>query len=111
MRVAVVRADGRATASVVGELDVHSGPTFGDAVVAELAGAPPGFVLEVVLTDVSFCDSSGISQLLRVRGAAREAGAELVLVSPHRRVRRTLALTGLDRLFDVRDLPPDPSGP
>jgi anti-anti-sigma factor len=49
----------------------------------------------VVMTLVSFMDPSAISVLLRARAEAELVGAELLVDSPARGVRRTLDLAGL----------------
>ena len=58
---------------------------------------------ELVL-DVSalaFIDSSGISELLRVREAMVEAGGSMVLRDPTDNVRRVLEITGLTDTFGL----------
>ena len=49
---------------------------------------------------VTFCDSSGLSALVRSRARAVEMTGSLRLASPSPHVRRLLELTGLTRMFE-----------
>ncbi|MER5863339.1 STAS domain-containing protein [Kitasatospora sp. NPDC002040] len=60
---------------------------------------------QVVIADlerVTFCDSSGLNLLLRVRANAIAAGAQLRLAAVSEPVRRLLEITGTDAVFDAR---------
>lgn len=54
------------------------------------------------LSDLEFCDSSGITALLAARRHAQGAGADIVLVSVPANTLRVLALVGLDQVFTIR---------
>lgn len=69
----------------------------------EAAAVAPGRLLEVNLSDLAFCDSSGITALIAVRNHVVSAGGEVVLVAVPANMRRLLHLTGLDQVFDIRD--------
>lgn len=56
-------------------------------------------VLDV--SGVTFCDSSGISALIRSRAKAEQAAGDLQLVAPSPTLRKGLELTGLARMFAV----------
>jgi anti-sigma B factor antagonist len=53
------------------------------------------------LSSTTFCDSAGVSALVRTyrRAAASESGMRLVVGTPA--VQRVLAITGVDRLLDI----------
>lgn len=53
------------------------------------------------LTNTTFCDSSGVSALVRAFRRAQANGGEMRLVVSAQAVQRVLALTGVDRLVDV----------
>lgn len=53
------------------------------------------------LTNTTFCDSSGVSALVRAFRRAQADGGEMRLVVRAPAVQRVLALTGVDRLIDV----------
>jgi anti-sigma B factor antagonist len=63
------------------------------------AGALGSPVVVLDLADTEFCDSAGLSVLVRARRRALSEGGELRLVVATRQVERILAVTGLDRWF------------
>jgi anti-sigma B factor antagonist len=81
------------------EIDV----TNADAVREDLLSVlNQGAVLLVAdMGKTTFCDSAGVSALVRTfrRAVASSSGLRLVVCSPA--VQRVLALTGVDRLLDV----------
>ncbi|WP_433136336.1 STAS domain-containing protein [Actinomadura nitritigenes] len=98
-----------------GELDVATAP----AVISKVSSllvmtSRPRVALE--LSQVAFCDSSGLNAFIRLWKRARAARGELVLVRPGRRVALLLARTGVDahvRVVDTLDAEPEagPVGP
>ncbi|ANZ43351.1 hypothetical protein BBK82_37620 [Lentzea guizhouensis] len=56
--------------------------------------------LVIDVSGVTFCNSSGISALVRSRARAVEMTGSLRLTSPSPAVRRVLDLTGLARMFE-----------
>jgi anti-anti-sigma factor len=90
---------GRFVVTLAGELDLAAADGFW----AELEPLiePAGMVV-LDGTELSFLDSSGLRVLLLANAKAKELGARLRLVAPHRAVRRTLQLTGADDLVAIR---------
>lgn len=86
---------GRPALTVRGELDLATAPQLADAVDAQLAAAPPAFVVD--LSHTVFMDSSGARELVRTARKATAAGVELHVLSPHRHgaVRLTIDLLEL----------------
>jgi anti-sigma B factor antagonist len=86
---------GRFVVTLAGELDLAAADGFW----AELEPLiePAGMVV-LDGTELSFLDSSGLRVLLLANTRAKELGARLRLVAPHRAVRRTLELTGANDL-------------
>ncbi|MFB7356049.1 STAS domain-containing protein [Streptomyces gardneri] len=72
------------------------------------AAGPRG--LDVDLSGVTFCDSSGLDMLLRLNRRANRAGKSLVLTALSPRVTRLLRLTGAEHLFTTHTWPPSPPG-
>lgn len=62
------------------------------------ACAPVGREVEVDLTRVSFIDSSGINELLRMS----QEGCRVVVTGMSATVARTFSLLGLDEVFDLQ---------
>lgn len=55
--------------------------------------------LTIDLTEVEFCDSSGLSALLIARRKMSEHGGQVILRNVHSRVRSLLKITHIDRDF------------
>ncbi|WP_258534445.1 STAS domain-containing protein [Streptomyces sp. PT12] len=95
---------------VVGELDIATSPTVRQHVHDAVAEGRRHLVLD--LSEVLFCDSSGVGVLVAARRLMRSCAGELRLILPARgaedgsHVNRVLAALGVRRLFDCYpDLP------
>jgi len=64
---------------------------------------PKAETLTVDLTDVEFCDSSGLSALLIAERKMREHGGKVRLVNVNKKVLNLLKISMLDRVFDIRE--------
>lgn len=94
---------GWARVRVTGEVDLAS---VGPVVDAILEATPPGGSVVADLRGVTFIDSSGIAGLERCRRRAVALGADLeVRCLRGGAVARLLALTGMDRVLQVRAEP------
>ncbi len=58
-------------------------------------------ILVIDLTDVTFMDSTGLGALVTIGNAARSLSKELSLRGVSQRVRKLLAMTGLDTVFTI----------
>jgi anti-sigma B factor antagonist len=83
-----------------GELDAATLPRLVE-VFDVAAGYPGELVLD--LADLAFIDSVGLGALIRFRNRRAGPYHDLMLRDPQLRVRRILAVTGLDRVFPVSD--------
>ncbi|MER7547967.1 STAS domain-containing protein [Spirillospora sp. NPDC127506] len=88
------------TVALGGELDVVTVPALLDE-VGLLIGqkTPPRIALE--LSQVSFCDSSGINAFIRLWKRAGAVGGELVLLRPPAKLAELLSRVGLDGYLHV----------
>ena len=59
--------------------------------------------LVVDLTEVEFCDSSGLSALLIAERQMRGHGGKVSLVGVHKKVMALLKISQLDRVFQILD--------
>ncbi|MFF2010244.1 STAS domain-containing protein [Streptomyces sp. NPDC058195] len=90
---------------VRGELDLLTSPAVRQSVHEAVAAGRHDVVLD--LSDVLFCDSSGVGVLIAARRLMHSCGGRLRLVLPARgaeegsHVNRVLAALGVRRLFDV----------
>ncbi|KUH39813.1 MULTISPECIES: STAS domain-containing protein [Streptomyces] len=95
-------ADHAAVVTVAGALDLHTADAFHARAAAAMA-THRHLVLD--LTHLTFCDSSGLSTLLRLLRHARTADAGLALAAVPAQMRRLLAITGADTVFALYDSP------
>ena len=82
-----------------GEMDVARARRLGSAINEVLGRGPQRLVID--LCDVEFVDSSGLAVLVHARRRTLRQGIELRLVCDVPSTLRVLALTQLDRVFDV----------
>jgi len=94
LTIEVHREGDEATLTLTGELDPHTAPTLADELDGVRAEGATTVVL--VLSQLSFVDSSGLRVLIAADRSLSEEGGRLVLRSPSETVRRLLEITGLD---------------
>ncbi|GAA3107773.1 STAS domain-containing protein [Streptosporangium carneum] len=88
----------------VGELDYDYAPMFRQE-LSELWGAgtgadpSPSIILD--LTGLTFCDSTGLAELLWALHRSKETGTHLVLAGANRTLRHMLTTTGLLQFFEL----------
>ncbi|GAA3102755.1 anti-sigma factor antagonist [Streptosporangium carneum] len=91
------------TACVVetsGELDYHHAPVLRSEMTRVWeAGPPPTVVIDV--TALTFCDSTGVAELITNLRRSGALGTRLVLVGVHGTLERILAITGLRAAFEL----------
>ncbi|MFF4352103.1 STAS domain-containing protein [Streptomyces sp. NPDC001530] len=98
-------AGGWAVLRVSGELDLVTSPVLRQRVHDAVADGRRSLVLD--LSDVLFCDSSGVGVLIATRRLIRSCQGRLRLILPAQgaidgsHVNRVLAALGVRRLFDV----------
>ena len=79
--------------AVGGELDMATAPQLQDEITDQLDRGHTRLVFD--LTDVSFCDSTGLSVFVRAKNSCDEAGGVVRLAAPQRGVLRILQVSGL----------------
>lgn len=84
---------------VVGEIDMASAPQVRQHALALVADGHPFLVID--MSGVDFCDSTGLGVLVAIVKRVRTAGGDLRLVTDDERLTALLAITRLDRVFDV----------
>jgi anti-sigma B factor antagonist len=101
----VVKVDvsgSRALCHAVGVLDVGTVAIFREAVEA-LVQADRELVID--MSEVTFCDSTGLGAIVGLYRLASDAAGSLTLRSPTRRVAAVLAMTGVDQVVTVLNAP------
>ncbi|MFJ2029768.1 STAS domain-containing protein [Streptosporangium sp. NPDC087985] len=90
---------------VGGELGFHSAPLLREQ-LDRAWGSGTAFLI-VDLTDVTFCDSVGLSELVSALQHSEAVGTPFVLSGVHGYLERVLTITGLRKAFEVHPSPED----
>ncbi|MER6950494.1 STAS domain-containing protein [Nonomuraea sp. NPDC000554] len=95
------RADPSAPTTVYlsGEIDIFSTKALRQSLLDLLRSSTSTFILD--LSEVSFCDASGLAVLVGVQHRARAQGITLALAAPRPFMIRLLHMTGLDRSLPI----------
>ncbi|GAA4249774.1 STAS domain-containing protein [Dactylosporangium darangshiense] len=91
----------RAVVTASGELDVATAPELRAYLHRILDDGASTLVVD--LSDVGFLDSTTLGVLISVHKRLAEDGGVVELVIPHARLLRIFQITGLDRVFTIRD--------
>jgi anti-sigma B factor antagonist len=82
-----------------GELDLASGPVLVRAF--EERGATSRSIVVIDLADIHYCDSSGISALMRIATRCKSDGTELRTTGVNDHIRRVFDITNVGELLNV----------
>jgi anti-sigma B factor antagonist len=82
-----------AVVAVAGELDMATAPRLQQEVTQLVESGRTRLVFD--LSEVTFCDSTGLSVFVRARNRCEAAGGEVRLAAPQRPVLRILEVSGL----------------
>ncbi|WP_405021664.1 STAS domain-containing protein (plasmid) [Kitasatospora sp. NBC_00070] len=100
LRVTTVDVPGQArVVRLAGETGLAQRDRLGQALAAALREPPP--LLVVDLSGLAFCDSTGLSALIRLRLATEDVGTTLVLAAPSRPVIRLIRSVCAEEMFVV----------
>jgi anti-anti-sigma factor len=100
--------DGGAVVRFVGELDLAQAPAAEEQALRGLRSSHRGAVV-IDLSELRYCDSSGLRVFAHVDRQAQAQGRHLVFRSPRPVVRRVLEIAGIDKWIAVEGsehLPP-----
>ena len=89
--------------AVTGDLDYVTAPQLRAAATALVLES--GQLLTFDLSDLSFCDSSGINALLAIRHHTHAQAAQLALANVPMAVTRVLGMLGLTEIFHTTPKP------
>ncbi|GAA4579683.1 STAS domain-containing protein [Micromonospora coerulea] len=103
------RDDGQACLRLAGELDMSTAPEL-TAAIDRLARAGERHLL-IDLTELTFCDSTGIAAIVRGDNRAAAEGGWLRVTGASGRVARVLQVTGLADVLAYRADTPHPASP
>lgn len=86
--------------TVLGEIDHHSAKGLREEIDALLFYHRPR-TLYLVLSEVSFMDSSGLGLILGRYTRMKELGGNMILVQPTRQIEKILALAAMDKTLPI----------
>ncbi|OKK17231.1 hypothetical protein AMK16_20285 [Streptomyces sp. CB00455] len=89
---------------VMGDIDMDRTDELRSMLMEAVADDGSGPVV-VDVSGLTFCDSTGLSVLLRARMAAEEAGRAMCLAGPTQQLVRLLEVTGAGALLPVVPVP------
>jgi anti-anti-sigma factor len=84
-----------------GEIDFNGHSRLRDELTQALATTRVALIVD--LTEVGFCDSSGVNTFVRIARRARERGVSLVLAGMHGRVANVFVILGLGQVFHTHE--------
>ncbi|KDN87541.1 STAS domain-containing protein [Kitasatospora cheerisanensis] len=97
---------GTCVVEVAGEADMDTAPALASALRGALDGRPAPRTVVVDCSELGFCSSSGLNELIRAHRAALDAGVTFRIGAPSAQVSRLLQVTETDRVFDIVDRVP-----
>ncbi|MFJ2868052.1 STAS domain-containing protein [Kitasatospora sp. NPDC087314] len=97
----------RASATVSGEINLDVAGGLGEALERALHASHTG--LDLDLSAVTFCDSTGLNLLLGLRSTAHRTDRTLTITAASTRVERLLAITETTSLFAPEEAVGSPS--
>ncbi|MGW4485302.1 STAS domain-containing protein [Amycolatopsis sp. NPDC004368] len=97
--ISTTAGPGVTVVTAAGEIDTAVSEALRGALAAALESRPE--VLVTDLSDVPFCDSSGLSVLIDIRGRAIEAGVAFRIVTRQRGLLRPISLLHLDSVLEI----------
>ncbi|MBO5402958.1 MAG: anti-sigma factor antagonist [Clostridia bacterium] len=89
------------TASLHGEIDHHSAVIARTEIDTEIDRVK-AVGLNLDLSDISFCDSSGLGLVMGRLKKMRASGGSAVVLNPSERVEKVLRLAGIDTLMPIK---------
>lgn len=89
------------TCALHGEIDHHSAVMARAEIDSEIDRVK-ATGLNIDLSDISFCDSSGLGLVMGRLKKMRSAGGSASVVNPSERVEKVLRLAGIDTLMPIK---------
>ena len=98
MEHTVTSENGVMTVTLRGEMDHHNASPLRDEIDTAITFENPA-VLRLDLSDIAFCDSSGLGFVMGRYRRMCESGGSLVLINPSEPTMKILRLAGVDKLI------------
>lgn len=87
--------------TIAGEVDIYTAPRFKESMLELLDTGVRKIIVD--LSAVTFIDSTALGVLIGGLRRVSDAGGAMALVVATSPVERVLTITGLDRVFTIRD--------
>lgn len=87
---------------VSGVLDISTVEEFAETVRTHLR---PGATVQVDLSGVTLCDSTGLGAVVRLERRARAIACSFAILNPRAHVAEVFAMTGIDQVVQVWHTP------
>ena len=84
-----------------GDIDHHSAKRVREYIDEEILKNRPHLIL-LDLSSVEFMDSSGLGLILGRYTCAKNIGAKLILYKPTKRIKKILAMAGIERIIEIK---------
>ena len=101
LTLATREVDGRAVVAVSGEIDVYTAPKLRDCITELVGGGSYDIVID--LEAVEFLDSTGLGVLVGGLKKVRAHDGSLELVCTQERLLKIFRITGLAKVFVIRE--------
>ncbi len=98
MEHTITSENGIMTVRLRGEMDHHNAAPLREAIDASVTFENPT-TLRLDLSQIAFCDSSGLGFIMGRYRRMNESGGSLVLVDPSEATMKILRLAGVDRIL------------
>jgi stage II sporulation protein AA (anti-sigma F factor antagonist) len=99
-----VRVIGRVlVVGIWGELDLNTAPSFRSAVEEQLDANPDVIDILLMMSNVTFIDSSGLGVILGRHKRLNAHGGNVIVASPSLQARKALELSGLAGVIPICD--------
>jgi len=95
------RGEGLGIVTLAGEVDIYTAPRFKECLLELLDGGVERLVVD--LNGVTFIDSTALGVLIGGVRRVNAASGAMALVVTSRPVERVLSITGLDRVFTIKE--------
>jgi anti-sigma B factor antagonist len=101
LTLATREVDGRAVVAVGGEIDVYTAPNLRDCITELVSAGTYDIVID--LEGVEFLDSTGLGVLVGGLKKVRAHDGSLELICTQERLLKIFRITGLAKVFVIRD--------
>ncbi|MBO4500898.1 MAG: STAS domain-containing protein [Clostridia bacterium] len=98
MEHTITSENGTMTVYLRGEMDHHNAVPLREEIDAAITFETPA-TLKLDLSDIAFCDSSGLGFIMGRYRRMNESGGETVLINPSEPTMKILRLAGVEKLI------------